>query len=56
MEPVGVLLSSYDYMKVPANAQAVYAQVSSGSMPPDAPWSAAWVDLFKTWMDGGYQP
>jgi len=43
-----------------ANANAVYDQVSSGSMPPswsgEDPWSPAKVQTFKDWMDGGYQP
>ena len=57
-----VLLDQYDYMKVPANAKDVYDQVSSGSMPQDdngnpvRTWSSDKVELFKSWMDGGYQP
>jgi len=46
-------------MSQPANASRVYTQVSSGSMPPsvsgERPWSQDKVQLFKAWMDGGYQ-
>jgi hypothetical protein len=28
--------------------------VSSGEMPPDAPWPPEWVSLFKEWMDAGF--
>jgi hypothetical protein len=27
--------------------------VSTGKMPPDAPWGADKVALFKAWMDAG---
>jgi hypothetical protein len=62
MNQQGVNLNQYTYMKQPANAQAVYDQVSSGSMPiddngnPVRTWSQDQVQLFKSWMDGGYQP
>jgi hypothetical protein len=62
MSQQGVNLDQYTYMKQPANAQAVYDQVSSGSMPiddngsPVRTWSQDQVQLFKSWMDGGYQP
>lgn len=61
MKDQGVSLDDYAYMSNPSNAQSVYQQVSSGSMPPkwgggEGPWPAANVALFKAWMDGGYQP
>src|SRR3954452_12840333 len=62
MSQQGVNLDQYTYMKQPANAQQVYDQVSSGSMPiddngsPVRTWSQDQVQLFKSWMDGGYQP
>ena len=60
MEGLGIELSSYDFMKQPDNAQSVYDQVTSGSMPPpdsgEEPWSDEKVKLFKDWMDGGFQP
>jgi hypothetical protein len=53
MKPAGVDLSNAAWMCVPANAQKVYGAVSSGKMPPDAPWAADRVSLFKEWMDAG---
>jgi hypothetical protein len=55
-----VSLDDYSYMSQPVNASRVYTQVSNGSMPPsvsgERPWSQDKVQLFKAWMDGGYQP
>ena len=46
-------------MSEPGIASAVYKAVSSGSMPPsdsgEERWSEDAVQLFKAWMDGGYQ-
>ena len=56
MVPQGVLLNNYDYMKVPAHAKKVYGQLSSGNMPPDGAWPQSNIDLFQSWIDGGYQP
>jgi hypothetical protein len=53
MKPAGVHLDDPVWMCDPANAQAVYGAVSAGSMPPDAPWAAERVSLFKKWMDAG---
>jgi len=53
MTPAGVLLDDAAWMCVAANAQLVYGAVSSGTMPPDAPWTAEQVGLFKKWMDAG---
>ena len=50
----GVLLGDAAWMCVPANAQMVYGAVSGGTMPPDEPWPADRVALFKSWMDAGY--
>ena len=54
MKPVGVHLDDATWMSVPANAQQVFHAVSSGVMPPDAPWPQQSVDLFKQWIDAGY--
>jgi hypothetical protein len=54
MKPAGIDLDNHAWMRVPANAQNVYAAVSDGSMPPDEPWDAERVSLFKRWMDAGY--
>ncbi|MGC1784352.1 MAG: hypothetical protein WA708_17650 [Acidobacteriaceae bacterium] len=53
MGRAGVKLDDPAWMCVPANAQNVYDQVSSGHMPPDAPWPPDRVALFKKWMDAG---
>ena len=61
MGALGVLLDDYDYMSAAANAAAVYAQISSGQMPPPwgggrGPWSDDQITLFRAWIDGGLQP
>ena len=53
MKPAGVLLDEAAWMCVAANAAMVYGAVSSGKMPPDAPWAAEKVGMFKEWMDAG---
>jgi len=53
MKPAGIRLDDAGWMCVPANAQKVYGAVSTGKMPPDAPWAAERVALFKQWMDAG---
>jgi hypothetical protein len=53
MESMGVALNDAAWMCVPANAQSVYGAVSGGTMPPDEPWPADRVSLFKEWMDAG---
>ncbi|MEI9978167.1 MAG: hypothetical protein WDN23_04070 [Edaphobacter sp.] len=54
MKPMGIDLDDFAWMRVPANAQSVYSAVSVGSMPPDEPWDAERISLFKRWMDTGY--
>lgn len=61
MQPFGVLLDDYAYMSDGAsdhaNAQTVYARLSSHSMPPGGPfWTAAQLGLFSSWTNDGYQP
>ena len=53
MKNVGVELDDPAWMCVAANAQSVYSTVADGSMPPDEPWPADRVALFKQWMDAG---
>jgi hypothetical protein len=53
MKSMGVELDDPAWMCVPANAHDVYRTVSDGSMPPDEPWTAERVSLFKKWMDAG---
>jgi hypothetical protein len=59
MSYAGVSLDDYAYMSQPANASRVYEQLSSGTMPPsdsgEQPWPHDQVQLFKAWVDGGYQ-
>lgn len=51
-EVAGFDLSSYK--DVVANADDIYSQVSSGNMPPGAPWPQEWVDNFATWAQNGF--
>jgi hypothetical protein len=53
MKNVRVALDDPAWMCVTANAQMVYGAVSGGTMPPDEPWLAERVALFKRWMDAG---
>jgi len=53
MKPAGIALDDPAWMCVPANAQLVFGAVSTGKMPPDAPWAAGHVAVFKDWMDAG---
>jgi hypothetical protein len=59
MGRVGLSLDDYSSMSRPSIASAVYETVSSGRMPPsdsgEQPRSQDKVQLFKAWMDGGYQ-
>ncbi len=54
MKSMDVDLDDPAWMCVPANAQSVYGTVANGSMPPDEPWAADRVALFKKWMEAGY--
>jgi hypothetical protein len=53
MKPMGIDLDDPAWMCIAANAQLVYGTLSDGTMPPDEPWTADRVSLFKTWMDAG---
>ena len=53
MKSMGVDLGDPAWMCVAANAREVYGAVSGGTMPPDEPWPADRVALFKQWMDAG---
>ncbi|HEY1426720.1 MAG TPA: hypothetical protein VGF50_08620 [Caulobacteraceae bacterium] len=61
MADLGVPLTDYAYMSDPDNAQNVLDHLTGAKRPampppPAARWPAAWIDLFKSWMAGGYQP
>jgi hypothetical protein len=43
----------WSYDDVRANAAPILEEVSSGSMPCDAPWPKENVDLLRQWVDGG---
>lgn len=45
----------HDYASVKAHASSIYAQVSSGKMPPGQPWEQSKVDTFNAWMQCGYK-
>jgi hypothetical protein len=49
-------LTSYDAVK--ANAQTIYNQISTQSMPPPPfqPLKDEQIAAFKVWMDSGYPP
>lgn len=49
-------LSNYDDVK--NNASEIFDAVSAGSMPPapEGPWAQDKKDIFKAWIDGGFQP
>ena len=52
----GAMRSHFDlwsYDDVKANADPILEEVSSGSMPCDAPWPSEQVDLLKRWVEGG---
>jgi len=52
MKPAGIDLSSAESVK--AHADAIYATVTSGSMPPpssgETRWSAQMCETFKQWQ------
>jgi hypothetical protein len=66
----GVFLDDFDYMSNPASddvypdyaaARHVYARLSGTSegrrMPPNGPfWSQDMLNLFQSWMQGGFLP
>ena len=60
MTALGANLDDYSFMSQPDKASLVYEVVSSGKMPPSTSgeerWSPEKVQLFKDWMDGGYEP
>jgi hypothetical protein len=45
-------LSNYDQVR--ANAEAIYVQLSSGTMPCDGAWPEDQVAMFKQWMEAAY--
>jgi hypothetical protein len=49
-----------DYQHVRANAQIIYERISDpgGPMPPPPfdPLTPEQIQLFRQWIDGGYQP
>jgi hypothetical protein len=49
-------LTSYDAVR--ANAEIIFGQISTQSMPPPpiSPLTAAQIATFKAWMDEGYPP
>ena len=46
-------LSEYDDVK--ANAEAILERLSDGSMPCDGAWSDEQIELFRQWMQEGYE-
>jgi len=59
MSRAKVMLTDYGYMSVPANAKSVLDRLNGSikpQMPPSGAWPEAQIQLFKSWIDGGYQP
>jgi hypothetical protein len=65
MTPHNILLDSQSWMCDPAaafgfadhgNARCVYERLSAQTMPPDTPWSPAWLALYQGWMTDGFLP
>ena len=58
MKPAGIDLSSKE--SVQANAEAIYASVSRGTMPPSSSGEARWTpemcERFKRWQAQGFPP
>jgi hypothetical protein len=58
MQPFGMDLSSRDDVEV--HAEAIYREVSGGTMPPkgsgEPPWSDEMCDRFKAWQTQGCPP
>jgi hypothetical protein len=61
MNDQDVYLSDHTYMSDPDNAAAVLETLANGSMPPTwggggGAWPEDKVVLFRSWIEGGYQP
>lgn len=60
MRPLGGLLDDFAFMSDPNHAEGVYQKLSSRQMPPpdsgESPWPDANIQLFRDWIDGGFQP
>ncbi len=46
----------WSYDSVSSHADAIYAQVRSGTMPCDGAWPQSQVDVFERWIDSGKLP
>ena len=44
------------YEDVREYAELVYERLLDGTMPCDAPWPAAWTELFRRWTLTGHRP
>ena len=51
-----LMLDLWSYDDVKEHANDILGAVENGRMPPGSPWPADRVDLFKQWIQGGYQP
>jgi hypothetical protein len=60
MRRANVALDDIAYMSDPDHAESVYQKLSSKQMPPpdsgESPWPDANIQLFRDWIDGGFQP
>ena len=47
-------LASFDDVR--SHADLIARRTAAGEMPCDAPWSKERVQLFRAWIDGGFEP
>ncbi|HEV3486238.1 MAG TPA: hypothetical protein VG106_12575 [Vicinamibacterales bacterium] len=46
----------WSYDDVVENADAIYARIADGTMPPDEPWDEERLDRLRRWIDTGFPP
>jgi hypothetical protein len=49
-------LDLWDYEQVRRDAVAVLDRLDDATMPCDGAWDPEQIDLFRAWIDGGFQP
>ncbi|HWL42009.1 MAG TPA: hypothetical protein VNQ73_03625 [Ilumatobacter sp.] len=50
------IMDLWDRDDVANDAANILDRVLDGTMPCDAPWPKERIDLFRAWIDGGFQP
>jgi hypothetical protein len=46
----------WSYDDVREHAASILDRVEDGTMPCDRPWDGERIDLFRQWMDEGFEP